>query len=194
MSTTNIIDAVERTVKNLLNEQKYSIDFYQREYSWQTKQVQELLEDLEAKFLVSYREHHTRDYVRNYGQYFLGSIVVTQKMGRQAIVDGQQRLTTLTLLLIYLNNLQIEKAVPEDDRVSVSPLIYSTQYGARSFNLDVPDRTECMNALFAGKTFVPGENISVRNLLERYQDVKRSFLRVCEATPFPILLIGSSNA
>jgi uncharacterized protein with ParB-like and HNH nuclease domain len=45
------IDGKGRTVRELLTGRKYSIDYYQREYKWQKKQVKELLEDLAAKFL-----------------------------------------------------------------------------------------------------------------------------------------------
>ena len=43
-----------------------------------------------------------RSAVGRYGHYFLGSVIISQKDGQNFIVDGQQRLTTLTLLLTYL--------------------------------------------------------------------------------------------
>ena len=45
------IDGKGRTIRELLAGRKYSIDYYQREYKWQQKQVAELLDDLAAKFL-----------------------------------------------------------------------------------------------------------------------------------------------
>lgn len=45
------IDGKGRTVRELLAGRKYSIDYYQREYKWQQKQVAELIDDLAAKFL-----------------------------------------------------------------------------------------------------------------------------------------------
>jgi uncharacterized protein with ParB-like and HNH nuclease domain len=48
------IDDKGRTVRELLTGRKYSIDYYQREYKWLTKQVTELMDDLAAKFLESY--------------------------------------------------------------------------------------------------------------------------------------------
>lgn len=121
------IVAREKTVQSLLLDKKYTIDFYQREYSWQRKHIQELLDDLEEKFLNNYRPAHARKEVQKYGQYFLGSIVLTAKDGGQSVVDGQQRLTSLTLLLIYLHNQQ--KALSVDDRVDVERLIYSKKFG-----------------------------------------------------------------
>ncbi len=56
----NKIDGRSKTVRELLSGVKYAIDYYQREYKWDTKNVTELLEDLEAKFLTSHRDGHER--------------------------------------------------------------------------------------------------------------------------------------
>src|SRR5205823_10278955 len=96
------IDGKGKTVRELLAGRKYSIDYYQREYKWQTKQVGELIDDLANKFLESYEPGHERSAVAEYGHYFVGSIIVSDKDGQKFIIDGQQRLTTLTLLLIYV--------------------------------------------------------------------------------------------
>src|SRR5581483_6441279 len=50
------IDGKGRTVRELLAGRKYSIDYYQREYKWQQKQLAELIDDLAAKFLESHEE------------------------------------------------------------------------------------------------------------------------------------------
>src|SRR2546421_10387068 len=105
----NKIDARSKSVRELLDGVKYGIDYYQREYKWTTKQITELLEDLEAKFSDSYREEHGRSQVESYTHYFLGSVVISSRNGQKYIIDGQQRLTSLALLLIYLNNLQRER-------------------------------------------------------------------------------------
>jgi uncharacterized protein with ParB-like and HNH nuclease domain len=39
-----------KTIRGLLKGVKYSIDYYQREYKWQEKQIRELIEDLSGKF------------------------------------------------------------------------------------------------------------------------------------------------
>lgn len=54
------IDGDGRTVRQLLTARKYSIDYYQREYKWQTKQVTELIDDLSNKFLESHEPGHDR--------------------------------------------------------------------------------------------------------------------------------------
>ena len=125
------IDGRARTVRELLDKAKYAIDFYQREYAWQERQVRELLDDLTGKFLDSYESGHSRHEVEGYDHYFLGSIVISHKRKQRFVVDGQQRLTTLTLLLIHLHRLQEDR----DERVEVQSLVFSEKFGRKSFNL-----------------------------------------------------------
>ena len=166
------IDGRARTVRELLDSAKYTIDFYQREYAWQERQVRELIDDLTGKFLDFYDEEHSRHEVETYGHYFLGSIVISHKRGQRYVVDGQQRLTTLTLLLIYLHHLQAER----EDRVDVRKLVYSEKYGRKSFNLDVPDRVAVMKKLLDGEApDVNGENESVQNIAARYANIADHF-------------------
>ena len=89
-----------KNLRSLLGGAKFAIDYYQREYRWETRQVSELIEDLTEKFRDSYVPEDERSAVEDYGHYFLGSIIISDKDGRKFIIDGQQRLTTLSLLLI----------------------------------------------------------------------------------------------
>ena len=162
------IDGRARTVRELLDKAKYAIDFYQREYAWQERQVRELLDDLTGKFLDSYEHGHSRHEVEGYDHYFLGSIVISHKRKRRFVVDGQQRLTTLTLLLIHLHRLQEGCG----DRVEVQNLIYSEKYGRKSFNLDVPERAEVMQKLMDRQPIaLNGESESVRNIVNQYGNI-----------------------
>src|SRR3990167_11001688 len=96
----------EKPVSDLLANKKYTIHYYQREYRWGKKQIEELIDDLTGEFLESYESGNSREEVGKYGHYYLGSIVFSSGESQSAIIDGQQRLTSLTLLLIYLNNIQ----------------------------------------------------------------------------------------
>ena len=168
------IQGKERTVSELLKAKKYSIDYYQREYRWETKHITELIEDLANKFFSYYDKKHTLPQVGNYGNYFLGCIVISHKEGENFIVDGQQRLTSLTLLLIYLNNLQAFHLKPVD----VKDLIFSEVYGEKSFNIDIDERTACMEALYSDKKEqidLTDASESVRNLVSRYTDIEENF-------------------
>ncbi len=166
------IDGKGKTVRELLAGRKYSIDYYQREYKWLTKQVAELIDDLSTKFLEGHESGHERSAVAEYGHYFLGSIIISDKDGEKFIIDGQQRLTTITLLLIYLQH-QLQDA---EQRGQLAELIFSQKFGKRSFNLDIPERTSCMDALYSGKEFVSNDpSESVANILARYSDINESF-------------------
>ena len=166
------IEGKARSVRELLQGAKYSIDFYQREYRWEAKQVHELIDDLTEMFLEEYEEGLPRRAVAQFPHYFLGSIIVSQRDGQSFIVDGQQRLTTLTLLLMSLRAMQGQG----DDTVKLDDLIYSAQYGERTFNLAIDERTDCMEALFEGKPFDPADKSeSVQNLYQRYQDIDDHF-------------------
>ncbi|MFC5431860.1 DUF262 domain-containing protein [Paraburkholderia denitrificans] len=166
------IQAKTRSVRELLSDTKYGIDYYQREYKWQTKQIVELVSDLTTAFLEEYQSQHERKDVASYGHYFLGSIVISQPDEKKQIVDGQQRLTSLTLLLIYLHNIQKDRT----DAVSVEKMVFSEEYGEKSFNLDIPERNECMNALFDGTPYDAVDQVeSIQNLIGRYNDIVEAF-------------------
>ncbi len=163
-----------KTVRELLKGVKYSIDYYQREYKWQEKQIRELVDDLSDKFLEEYQPTHPRAKVADYPRYFLGSIIISKKESVGYIVDGQQRLTSLTLLLVLLRNLQKELS----EKVNVDELIFSERFGEKSFNLHVDERTPAMEALYENG----GENVniadrpeSVQNLVQRYLDLQACF-------------------
>ena len=150
----------------------YPIDYYQREYKWQTKHIAELIDDLTAKFLDSYELGHERSEVENYGHYFLGSIIISDKGVQKFLIDGQQRLTSLTLLLIHLYGLLDD---PEQ-KGQIAELIFSQRFGKKSFNLDVPERTACMEALFNGQEPDDTDQTeSEANIVSRYHDIESLF-------------------
>lgn len=166
------IDGQARTIRELLKGAKYSIDYYQREYKWQTKQTLELLNDLADAFLDAHDPSHAREEVASYGHYFLGSIIVSVKNSQKFVIDGQQRLTTLTLLLIYLHNLSRDR----NDVTPLGELIFSEKYAKKSFNLDVEERTPCMEALFNRQPYDAVDRPeSVRNIVGRYRDIEEHF-------------------
>jgi hypothetical protein len=176
-----------KSVRELMKGVKYSIDYYQRDYKWQDKQIRELLDDLSSKFLEEYKPEHDRKQVARYPHYFLGSIIISKKDEASYIVDGQQRLTSLTLLLVYLRNLQHDRS--EKEQVNVDELIVSIQFGENSFNLDVAERRECMEALFDGKPFeVTGQAESVQNLVARFADIDECFPEEIREAALPYFL------
>lgn len=165
------IEGSAKSLKQLLQNTKYSIHYYQREYAWQFKQIQELIDDLTDEFLNYYDPSHERRDVANYGSYFMGSVVLA---GRDnAIIDGQQRLTSLSLLLIYLHRRLNQLGVSNQ---TVNQMIFSESFGTASFNISVKDREPCLIALNDGREFdTTGYGESVVNLYARYQDICELF-------------------
>ena len=104
------IEAKDYSISDVLSNKKYTIDYFQREFKWQQRHIEQLIADLETSFNLNYDETHERQEVANYNSYYLGPIVLSNKDGKKSVIDGQQRLTSLTILLIYLNNLQKEQS------------------------------------------------------------------------------------
>lgn len=71
----------------------YVIPEFQREYVWKKKHVNQLLEDLYRQFM-----HGGAD------EYFLGSVVLHEEEDGHHVVDGQQRITTLYILIACLRD------------------------------------------------------------------------------------------
>lgn len=166
------IKGKEKSIRLLLQNARFNIDFYQREYKWQTKQLQELIEDLTEKFLESYDPEDERSSILSYENYFLGSIILCEKNSKKFVIDGQQRLTTLTLLLMYLKN----RLLNEAQKTKISSLIYSDVYGKESFNIEVDERTHCMSALFKNEEYdIPDPTESIQNILNRYYEIEKLF-------------------
>ena len=165
------IEGSPKNLKQLLQNTKYSIHYYQREYMWQRKHIEELIDDLTSEFLEYYHPGDSRLAVADYGAYFMGSIVLA---GREnAIIDGQQRFSSLTLLLMYLNNRL--KSIGQSYNM-IETMIFSESFGSKSFNINVDDRQDCMNAIFNDTDFdITGVGESVKNLYGRYQDIQDVF-------------------
>jgi len=78
----------------------FSIPPYQRPYAWTTEEAGELLNDI-REFMQEQSQQGTEE------PYFLGSIVLikAEDLSEAQVIDGQQRLTTLTILLALLSEL-----------------------------------------------------------------------------------------
>ena len=170
----NKIEAKDTNIRNLLKQQKFTIDYFQREYRWEERHITQLIDDLTGAFMKSYQENHEREEVGNYQNYYLGPVVFSNDdKGNKSIVDGQQRITSLTLMLIFLNHRQQNV----ESKVSIGELIYSERYGKKSFNMLDDDRKVCLAALFESGIYEPAidEDETVKNLVERYGDIQNSF-------------------
>lgn len=86
--------------ESIFDEDKYVIPLYQRPYAWGEKEIEQLIEDIQS-FRIGGNQ-----------QYCLGSLIVARDENEAAnqyeVIDGQQRLTTLFLILDVLLKPQYE--------------------------------------------------------------------------------------
>lgn len=87
----DVVQPKEFNIENIFEGNKYLIPLYQRNYAWGIDEIEQLLDDI-------YDAPVGRDY-------FLGSLIVNYLVEEDKfeVIDGQQRLTTLYLLLSYLD-------------------------------------------------------------------------------------------
>lgn len=114
MSQASIHGTEHPILKVFSNEFIFTIPNFQRPYAWVTEQASELIEDLLA-FMGEGSEP-----IEMLPPYFLGSIVLIKGDKPDAkVVDGQQRLTTLAILISVLRSL-----VPQEHRDDLTDVLY----------------------------------------------------------------------
>lgn len=179
------IIAEKKKLSTMMRE-KYTVDPFQREYKWERKHIEQLLVDLEASFLTNYTPGHTLADVNEYNGYYLGPVVICKLSRNRSIVDGQQRLTSITLLLIYLNNLQRGIEEPEE----IAPLIFSRKGGANTYNIEIPQRQSILDALFKNGQYELNdeEDMSVKNMYDRYMDIVNFFPETLNGSVLPLFI------
>ena len=177
---SNEIKSDKISIGELFKKFWYIIPSYQRPYVWQEDNVQELLEDL--------YDYHQRSQVNknNKEEYFLGSMVLQKQADSNEcrVLDGQQRLTTLLLILSvfrdYTNNFvncdhyikgpasKIKKIEQDRNRIEYDIrenvkdffIIYVYNYSTDT------DKNAKYEEL---KQYNSSKNISMKNFFERHQ-------------------------
>ena len=95
----------------------YTIPEYQRPFKWNREKIERLIQDVKESI--------------DTGEYFIGSIILIKKPEGFDVIDGQQRLTTLTLILSafyhkYRTN-ELKNCLVDDDqnrfRIKVAPRV-----------------------------------------------------------------------
>lgn len=149
------IKTEDKTIEGIFQQIDYGIDFYQREYKWndktqEHKPVKSLLEDIFYRFNLEYNDNLSPNQA-NLGKfewYYLNTYMTNEINGKKFIVDGQQRLTTLTLIHIKLYHLAIKYSLPNFLIDSIKKSIYgSTAFGV-FYCMGFDDRKEAIENLF----------------------------------------------
>ena len=164
-------------------EAHYVIPRYQRAYAWEDKEIVQLIDDINDST----------------GDYYIGSLVVAKVKGKvkgkvetYEVVDGQQRLTTLYLLLHYLVSYaglegEVGKTLSFDCRPNSNYTLTHIQglLLDRNSLADNEDRLEqsIMNGLkVIDQKFTTGDAIDVAAFIERLKSVILYRIEVPEHT------------
>lgn len=137
----------DRRSVQLCLEQRYALPTYQRDYKWEAKHLRELLEDIQDVFFGAFEKRHPRTAVSGYEKYFLGTIItIPAEEGRRAIVDGQQRITTLAIIISYF--IRFEQANPDLGISDLGSLLRKKLFGVSQYNIQFSDARARLFDLF----------------------------------------------
>ncbi|MCB0746504.1 MAG: DUF262 domain-containing protein [Ignavibacteriae bacterium] len=172
----NKIDAKDKKLSEILYGQRYRIDSFQREYRWQRKHIEALISDLSISFLNNYKQGDFIEDSVSYDCYYMGPVVLCEEGNELSVVDGQQRLTSFTLLLIFLYHAQ-SKINSNDELRNLVDHLYVRKGGKRTLILNVESRKDVIEHLLTKPNEIFQEveeeypDESVVNILSRYQDI-----------------------
>ena len=189
-----LIEVEERDLNYIFGKPKpYSLDVYQRDYRWsddkEYKVVTQLLVDIELRFdnnLKFNKRNHSgelrdilKDVEENFKPYFLNTIMLNEQSGNIYIVDGQQRLTTILLILIKLYHVGVGKgATVLNVQKFIGDKIYEEDMASvKHFKISNADRNLIIRKIFELEHINDSDivNISQQNLRDNYQVISKYY-------------------
>jgi uncharacterized protein with ParB-like and HNH nuclease domain len=193
-----LITPHDQFIRGVFNQQRsYFIDIYQREYKWTEKQVRTLLNDIEVRFELGARrcavpKDIQQDVLEHFEPYFLNTYLTHTSPTAITIVDGQQRLTTLLLMMIKLYRIlsEIEENTAFHGKTfrasALRPLIFEEDDfgGSTRFKIYNTNREAPLRALVEGSAFTSSDETQ-RRLLENYTIISDYFDRYFQSVYDP---------
>ena len=137
------LDAKDKTVYNLLNDKMFIIPINQRQYVWNQDNWTDLFEDIDL-MLEKKLDHH-----------FIGSIVLKSEKIKDGIkehftiIDGQQRILTITILICSIAYLYAELNDP-DRFEGLKKFLYVQNDKNKSFPMISKDANKSVEILVNG--------------------------------------------
>jgi len=168
------VQTKEANIRQIFGSTPYRIDFYQREYKWGRTHVKALLDDIFHRFEFDYKTSldATEANIDNYYQwYFMSSFITNNYKGKTYIVDGQQRLTTLTLVLINLVHL-VEKFNISELIGVLERNIYGPDLSGNIYWMGQDSRRNVLENLLNGTT-PEQKTITEANMVNNFNEIKR---------------------
>ncbi len=169
------INPDKQTVESCLKNKSYYIDFYQREYVWGKSTVEVLLKDIFYTFELSYEQHKdaqlTQEILEKYNWYYLNIFITNNINGKVYIVDGQQRLSTLTLIATKLFHITDNEYLKD----TLKECIYGKdKWKGNIFRLDNEKRKDVMDCILNEKEYNQEYKCKTEEtLVERYKDISK---------------------
>lgn len=166
----------KQNIDRVFSNTSYYIDFYQRDYRWTDEPVLRLLDDIFFKFKEQYARSSDLDpgkeAITAYPWYYLNTYVTNVVDGRVYLVDGQQRLTTLSLVLIKLRHQAKQYASKLGGWID-SKIAGQSGFEQNFWMNHVGHRT-AQQALFDGvdfKSIDTNSGITAQNMVKNYQTI-----------------------
>lgn len=167
----------DRSISQIFNNIQYDVDFYQREYKWNDdldyKPVSSLLKDIFYRFDLERYNPNQEINPESIGRlewYYLNTFMTNLVKGRRYIVDGQQRLTTLTLISAGLYHLSIKHKLASHITDSLkNSILGNTEFG-KTYWMGFKDRHGALDDILNNSlSFARDpEGVSERNIYSNY--------------------------
>ena len=173
------VSPLNQNIDTLFANTTYYIDFYQRQYKWDSVPVVRLLVDIFYKFTEEHKRYANSmlpsdQIINKYAWYYMNTYVTNldAETNRLYIVDGQQRLTTLTLILVKLYH-QAE-TFASDLKDWIADKIVGRSGYKKTFWLNHEIHEPTLKALFDGDEDVPtNTGITAENLEKNYKVISK---------------------
>lgn len=180
LSTDNMKkENLGKNIREIFDEQyKYIIPLYQRNFSWRREQIEQLLQDVFSAF----KQNHN-------GNYYIGSLVVLKRSnGDYEVIDGQQRLTVLSLITKILG-INKEPRLFYDSRPETEDffkVFYNSKDG--SCNIDYSQTAHLRNAIdFIKEIDLDAENQTGR--INEAKEIKKGEVSFCHYFEHNVILV-----
>ncbi len=154
MSQNNSKKTEQLSIQEILSKDNYVIPIYQRDYAWRNNEITQLIQDV-ADFTKNKKEN----------DYYIGTLVAYERIvdgkPQYEIIDGQQRFTTIVILLSVIRN--------EYDGYNIDIDRLNLAFDCREKS------TKALSSIFENSTKVGDENTMI---IQGYDDAKKALARI----------------
>lgn len=170
----------KQNIDSVFSNTTFYIDFYQRQYKWNEEPVKRLLDDVFYRFNKEHKKYKDSDIpieklIDKYSWYYLNTYVTNLVEGKLFVVDGQQRLTTLTLILIKLKHLA---ELHNSDLIDwIKSKIMGQSGFKKEFWMNHTAHIDAMQDLFDGKELdkiSTDSGITAQNMVKNYAEISKA--------------------